>query len=325
MSTSSVARSRSSHHISCQSHSSLPVTPITEERTVKLRARRDLVEVADVRFEREERRAPSATRYSGVMPSTTIAASAGVPEHQHVVGLGEVPVVVDPLRADVLRPLQAQASGALPSTRRISTSARSRSRTRSAMLRDPASSVAAAHHPVAQLGGELGGCQPGPRREQRRSEVVEHVRHAARPAREVEREHRAVERPPQARAVGDRRVDLLDRRLAVGHHVQRLPPERLLQPVGDEPGHLAVHRDHRLADVPEERRRPLHDVGGGLLPADDLDQRDQVRRVERVRHHQPLRRARLDRHLRHAEARTWTTRRRRARASRRRWRRAGSA
>ena len=46
----------------------------------------------------------------------------GVPEHQHVVGLGQVSVVVDPLRTDVLDPASRSASGALPSTRSRSTS-----------------------------------------------------------------------------------------------------------------------------------------------------------------------------------------------------------
>ena len=68
-----------SDHISCQIHSSLPVTPITDERTSGRASGGHLVEVADVRLEREQRRAPSRARYSGVRPSATITASVAWP------------------------------------------------------------------------------------------------------------------------------------------------------------------------------------------------------------------------------------------------------
>ncbi len=112
--------------------------------------------------------------------------------------------------------------------------------------------------------------------------MVQHVRHAALAARERERQHRPHHRPAQPGSLGDRQVDVPDRRLAVRDHVQRLAPQGLLEAVGDEARHLAVHRDDGLA-------RHLVEAGGpgdrrrvGAFAADDLDERDEVGRVERV-------------------------------------------
>jgi hypothetical protein len=132
--------------------------------------------------------------------------------------------------------------------------------------------------------------------------VVEHVRHAALAAGEVEGQHRAVDRPAQPGAGGDRQVDLLDGCLTGVDHVQRLAPERLLQPVGDEAGHLVVHGDDGLAGVPVEVGGPGDRVGRGRGAADHLDQRDEVRRVERVPDHGPLGMGALGLHLAHGVA-----------------------
>jgi hypothetical protein len=190
-----------------------------------------------------------------------------------------------------------------PSARRTAITPASRSATRLVDRAAAASRSQPGDHLVAQLRRELGRLEPGPGRLQRRPEVVEHVRHPALAAGQVEGQHRPLHRPAQARAVGDRQVDLLDRRLPLGDHVQRLAPQRLLQPVGDEAGHLAVHRDHRLAGGGEELRGPRDGGRVGLLAADHLHQRDQVRRVERMAHHRALRAGALHLHVGHRVAR----------------------
>src|SRR5215470_13941985 len=88
--------------------------------------------------------------------------------------------------------------------------------------------------------------------------MVEHVRHPALAAGQMKGQHRAHLGPPQPRPVGDRVVDLLDGRLPGVDHVQRLAPQRLLEPVADEAGHLMVHRQADLAGASVELLRPLH-------------------------------------------------------------------
>ena len=83
-------------------------------------------------------------------------------------------------------------------------------------------------------------------------------------------------------------VDLLERRLVVRDHVQHLAPDGLLQPVGDERRHLAAEPHHLLALLGVEGRGAVDGLSARLLAADDLDERDQVRRVERVPDDGPL-------------------------------------
>jgi hypothetical protein len=133
--------------------------------------------------------------------------------------------------------------------------------------------------------------------------MVEHMRHTALTAGEVEREHRPLERPTETRTIGDRAVDLLDRGLALLDHVQGLPPLCLLQSVGDEAGDFAVHADDGLADVGEEVCGPVDSGGRRGLSADDLDQRDEVGRIERMADDESLGVGRLGGHFGHAVSR----------------------
>ena len=167
--------------------------------------------------------------------------------------------------------------------------------------------IAAGHDIISQLLAELGSGQARPRGLQRRTEMVEHMRHTALTAGEVEREHRPLERPTEARTIGDRAVDLLDRGLALLDHVQGLPPLCLLQSVGDEAGDFAVHADDGLADVGEEVCGPVDSGGRRGLSADDLDQRDEVGRIERMADDEPFGVGRLGGHLGHAVARSRRT------------------
>ena len=142
--------------------------------------------------------------------------------------------------------------------------------------------VHARHELGVELRGERDLAQVAPPRLGRRPEVLQDVREPARPAGQVLVDERPEHRPPQPRPVGDRGVDVghgghapLDQRVG-------LLPQRGLQPVGDVPRHLLAQPDRLLPDRGVERQRPLDDVLAGLLPGHDLDQRDEVRRVERV-------------------------------------------
>ena len=95
-------------------------------------------------------------------------------------------------------------------------------------------------------------------------------------------EERAHDRPPQPGAVADRVVDLRDGRDVVVHEPQRLAPERLEQPVGDEAVDLGAHDERVHADRPVNRAGALDGLRRGALAAAQLDEREQVDRVERV-------------------------------------------
>ena len=69
--------------------------------------------------------------------------------------------------------------------------------------------------------------------------------------------------------------------------MDRLAPQRRLQPVGDVPPDLAADMDRALAERGIESHRALDRGGCGERAADDLDERDQMRRVERVADHAP--------------------------------------
>lgn len=112
--------------------------------------------------------------------------------------------------------------------------------------------------------------------------MVQHVCHAALTAGEGEGQHRSHHRPAQPGPFGDGQVDVPDCRLTVGDHVECFPPQGLLEAVGDEAGDFVVHRDDGLArglveaGGPGDRRRVR------VFAADDLDERDEVGRVEGV-------------------------------------------
>ncbi|MCY1361119.1 hypothetical protein D9M69_477760 [compost metagenome] len=112
---------------------------------------------------------------------------------------------------------------------------------------------------------------------------------AARAAREVQVHERPHHGPAQAGAVRDGGVDVGHARHAFVDEVKRLAPQGSLQPVRDVAFHLALHVDRPLADGRIERHRAGDDLGRGLRTADHFDQRDQVRRIERMPQHHALR------------------------------------
>ena len=66
------------------------------------------------------------------------------------------------------------------------------------------------------------------------------------------------------------------------HERIRLAQQRVLEPVRDEAGHVAPHADRLLADRPREREQALEDVRRRLRRGHDLDERDELGRVEPV-------------------------------------------
>jgi len=104
---------------------------------------------------------------------------------------------------------------------------------------------------------------------------------AARTAAEMVEHHVAHNAPAQARAPAQGGVDVGGAHHTLGDKVINLAAQRRLQTVGDMPRHFLVEAHRPLPDrrikfrsAPDRRFR-------GLCPADDLDQRDQVRRIER--------------------------------------------
>ena len=113
-----------------------------------------------------------------------------------------------------------------------------------------------------------------------------HPRFAAREAVDQERPHEA---PAQAGAVADGVVDLLRGGDPVLDEPQGLAPQGFEQPVGHEAVDLLAHPQYPHADALVEGRGALLRGGRGALPAADLDEGQQVDRVERVADDEPFR------------------------------------
>jgi hypothetical protein len=120
--------------------------------------------------------------------------------------------------------------------------------------------------------------------------VDEEVGQAARPSAEVECAERPRDRPPHS----DRgRNDVVESLLAhdsLRDEVHGLTEERGLQPVGDEAWDLAAEHLRALADGRVERDRQVDDGRVGGLRRRNLDERHEVRRVERMPDNQASRR-----------------------------------
>ena len=71
--------------------------------------------------------------------------------------------------------------------------------------------------------------------------------------------------------------------------MKSLAPQRGLQPVGDVALDLALHMNRPLADARVERHCLRDGRVGRLRAADDLDERNQMRRVERMTQHHAFR------------------------------------
>ena len=144
------------------------------------------------------------------------------------------------------------------------------------------------HDLVEQLVGQLGRLQLGPGQLQGRAELGHEVAHALLAAGDAVDQEIAHERPAQPGAEADRVVELLGGRHVLVDQVQRLAPHRLHQPVGDEAVDLLADMQGPHADALVEGGGALLGLRTGPLAAADLDQRQEVDRVERVPDREPL-------------------------------------
>src|SRR3954451_2174751 len=113
--------------------------------------------------------------------------------------------------------------------------------------------------------------------------------HAALAAAEMVEEDLAHDAPAQARSPGERGVDVSDADDALSHQMIRLASQSSLQAVGDMPWHFLVQADSPLAQSRIKFRGTTDGLLGRLGSADDLDKRDQMRRIERMRDDTTLR------------------------------------
>src|SRR5258707_9646095 len=113
----------------------------------------------------------------------------------------------------------------------------------------------------------------------RAGELLEEVLDAAWAAAEMVEHHVAHDTPTQTRAPAQRGVNVRSADDAFGNEVINLPRERRLQTIGDVPGHLLAHADDLFTQPGVELRGTLNRGFRGLRAADDLHQRNKVRRI----------------------------------------------
>ena len=92
--------------------------------------------------------------------------------------------------------------------------------------------------------------------------------------------------------MGDRGVDVSDAGDPDLYEIERLLPQRRLQAVGDMAQDLMAQTDRVLAHRAIEVQRSFDRIRRGLFAAAHLDQRNEMRRVERMAEHDALRVAR---------------------------------
>src|SRR4051812_3775652 len=114
----------------------------------------------------------------------------------------------------------------------------------------------------------------------RTGELLEEALDAALAAAEVVEHHVAHDAPTQARAPAQRGVDVRSADDAFGDEVIDLPRQRRLQTIGHMAGHFLAQPDGLLPQACVELGGARNRRFRGLRAANDLDQRDQVRRIE---------------------------------------------
>ena len=124
---------------------------------------------------------------------------------------------------------------------------------------------------------------------EQRVHVIEHVLHSTGSPAEVKDEQRPHDRPSQAGAVRDGSIDIGGGGDAVVDGSKRLAQQRGLETVGQVAVHFLANVYSLFAQAVIEVDRPLHRGGVGQPAGDDLDERNEVGRVERVAGHVSLR------------------------------------
>ena len=85
--------------------------------------------------------------------------------------------------------------------------------------------------------------------------------------------------------------------------VEHLSPKGRLETICNVPLEFSAQADRLLADRSIEGHRPIDHRIGGFLAADDLQERNQMGRIERLAEHDPLGKARIRLHWGHWQAR----------------------
>ena len=99
----------------------------------------------------------------------------------------------------------------------------------------------------------------------------------------------AHESPAQSRAVNDGCIQFTGVGHAIVDQVQDLPPQGLLQAVGEETFDLGTYPQRVHTQVGVERGGAVDSLRCRLFPSQHLDQRQQVHRVEGVPDDNPFR------------------------------------
>jgi len=155
---------------------------------------------------------------------------------------------------------------------------------------------------LLQLGSQRWLAQGLPPVRHRCSELVEEVIDPADPAGKVKGQMWPHQGPAKPRPRADRYIDVANACHPLGYQMQRLAPQRRRQPVGDMSRHLAADVDRLLADCGVEGERPFDRLGTDLLAANDLDQRHQMRGIERVADDAAFRVPAIDLHPAHQQS-----------------------
>src|SRR3954471_5318466 len=96
----------------------------------------------------------------------------------------------------------------------------------------------------------------------------------------MEKQIRSHDTPSQAGTPTDGGICVGDVEHALTDEVDDLAIQRSLQTIGHMADHFFADMDRFLADGSVKRDRLLHRLCRGLFSSDDLDQRNDVRRVE---------------------------------------------
>ena len=153
-----------------------------------------------------------------------------------------------------------------------------------------------------KLRGELGVAQPGPAGSHARHQGVHEMLDAALAAAEMPQQVGAHDAPAQSRAPRHCVVGVGDVEHALADQVDNLAVERRLEAVGHVPGQLLLQMNRLLSDRGVERHRVSDRLRGGRRPTDDLHEGNDMRRIERVADHGPLRTPALGLHHAHRDA-----------------------
>src|SRR6202044_2573998 len=142
---------------------------------------------------------------------------------------------------------------------------------------------------LLHLGTELSDCaEIFPPCRQRPRELLHEMLDPACTTAQMEQEIWTHQAPTQSRSPAHGRVRVSDIQNTLFDEVHDFTVESRLKPVRDMANHFLSHADRLFADRSVERDRSLNSFWGSFRASDDLDQRNNVRRIKRVTNHAPF-------------------------------------